>query len=177
MSKRSHENTETYHPWSTYVVARAEASRLGDRSVGTQHLLLALLGEPALAHALGFDAGAVSSTLERMDQDALAAVGIDAWVDPLPPGDLPDRAPQRPSLRTVLRRGFRLTPVAKAVLRDSSKAMRKRRRHPGPEHVLLALLNREPPDPAAELLIALGVDRARARDRVARAIPANVATR
>ncbi len=177
MSSRTHENTENYHPWSTYVLARAEARRLGDRSVGTQHLLLALLTEPVLAHMIGFGARAVSSMLERMDRDALTAVGIDAWVDPPPPGDLPSRAAQRPSLRTVLRRSFRLTPIAKAVLRDSSKAMRKGRCHPGPEHVLLALLDREPPDPAAELLVALGIDRARARDRVAKTIAAKVATR
>jgi hypothetical protein len=60
-----------------------------------------------------------------------------------------------------------MTPAAKAVLRDSSRDMRRPGRgHPGPRHVLGALLELRPPDPAAELFQALGVDLAKARQRL-----------
>ena len=59
-----------------------------------------------------------------------------------------------------------LTPAAKAVLIGAIKERGRARL--GPEHVLLALLLRELPDPAAELLAALGVDRAVVRQRLTR---------
>ncbi|MHB1833596.1 MAG: Clp protease N-terminal domain-containing protein, partial [Solirubrobacteraceae bacterium] len=39
------------NPWSTYIDAREEARRRGDRKVGTEHLILGLLSEPLLAQA------------------------------------------------------------------------------------------------------------------------------
>jgi|HubBroStandDraft_6_1064221.scaffolds.fasta_scaffold26237_5 hypothetical protein len=48
MSKRPEtpHSRERYHPWSTYIAAREEARRRGDRRVGTEHLLVALLENP-----------------------------------------------------------------------------------------------------------------------------------
>jgi predicted RNA-binding protein len=40
---------EDYHPWTTFIYARQEARRRGDRKVGTEHLVLALMREPGIA--------------------------------------------------------------------------------------------------------------------------------
>jgi Clp amino terminal domain, pathogenicity island component len=159
-----------YHPWSTYLDAREEAKVRGDRRVGTEHLAVALLMEADLAEALGCDPPAARAALHAMDRAALAAVGLDGVLEELPPatpGRGREQAPRRPSIKTVLLGRIPLTPGAKNVLRDSSKDMRRiGRRHPGPEHVMAALLERERPDPAAELFAALGVDTVVARDRL-----------
>jgi hypothetical protein len=42
----------------------------------------------------------------------------------------------------------------------------RRGRHTGPQQVLLTVLELEPPDPTAELIAALGVDLAAARQRL-----------
>ncbi len=160
---------DDYHPWSTYVEAREEARLRGDRKVGTEHLAVSLLMEPELAGVLGCDAPAARAALHAMDREALAAVGLQAALEPSPPA-APERrhAPRRPSIKTVLLRRMALTPAAKDVLRTSSKDMRKPgRHHPGPQHVLLALLQRQRPDPAAELFASLGVDPVLARQRLA----------
>jgi hypothetical protein len=157
-----------YHPWSTSILAREEARRRGDRRVGTEHVLLALLVHPSLASAVGADAQRARATLERMDGDALAAIGLEHPPDapPLPAGD-PHTVPARPKLKAVLRGHMRLTPAATAVLRESSKGMRRGASHPGPEHVLAGLLELQRPDPAAELLAALGAEPATVRARLA----------
>jgi hypothetical protein len=64
---------DAYHPWSTYIDAREEARRRGDRKVGTEHLLLGLLREPVLAQALGCDLQTARDALAALDHDALAA--------------------------------------------------------------------------------------------------------
>ena len=68
-----------YHPWETFIYAREDARRRGDRRLGTEHLVLALLREPAVADALGGDLPAARQVLDAMDRDALAGVGIDAF--------------------------------------------------------------------------------------------------
>jgi hypothetical protein len=161
---------EEYHPWSTYIAAREEALRRGDRRVGTEHLLVALLGEPALADALGTDAQHARSALDAMDSEALEAIGMDAppAVPPLPAAD-PHSLPPRPTLRMVLRKHLRLTPGARRVLSESSRSMRRGHSHPGAKHVLAGLLELRAPDPAIELLAVLGVERGAARQRLAHA--------
>jgi ATP-dependent Clp protease ATP-binding subunit ClpA len=138
----------------TFLGACEEAKRRGDPTVGSEHLLLAVLADPdALpAQALGFDLRSARAALDAMDEHALATVGIDARVRPplLP----------RPRLGRI-----RLTPSAKAVLQGSVKQAEKRR-NMGPQHVLLALLERERPDPAAELFASLGVDVDAVRERL-----------
>jgi Clp amino terminal domain, pathogenicity island component len=157
---------ENYHPWTTYIYAREEARRRGDRKIGTEHLVLGLLREPELAQALGCDLDAARCALATLDRDALAAVGIDTELDapPVPTRGSADR-PRRPTLKAVLGDRVPLTPAAKTALRDSSKGMR-RGHHIPPQQVLLALLDLEPPDPAGEMLAALGVDRAAVRSRL-----------
>jgi hypothetical protein len=166
MTKHS-KPADAYHPWSTYIYAREEARRRGDRRVGTEHLVLGLIREPALAQALGRDVQTARDTLDAMDQDALAAVGIGAAFNAPPiPIDETVKLARRPTLKAVLRDRLPMTPAAKTALQESSKELR-RGHHIPPQQVLLTVLELEPPDPAAELISALGVDRAGARARLA----------
>lgn len=131
--------------------ANAEAHRMGDRRVGTEHVALAMLADPdsVTAKALGVSLEQARNTLQSLDSAALAAVGIQT----LDPG------PAQPSTGRI-----RLTPGARHVfahLRSSRST-----KPPRPQHVLLGLLECLKPDPAAELLDALGVDRAEVRDRL-----------
>ena len=165
MTKHS-KPADAWNPWSTYIDAREEARRRGDRKVGTEHLILGLLREPVLAQALGCDLQTARDALDAMDHDALAAVGIGAAFDAPPiPIDEPIKRPSRPTLKAVLRDRLPMTPVAKRALERSHKE-RRRGHHIGPQQVLLTVLELDPPDPAAELIAALGVDRAAARQRL-----------
>jgi hypothetical protein len=165
MTKHS-EPADAYHPWSTYIDAREEARRRGDRKVGTEHLILGLLREPVLAQALGCDLQTARDALDAMDHDALAAVGIRAAFNTPPiPIDEPIKRPARPTFKAVLRDRLPMTPAAKTALEESYKEIRGGH-HIGPQQVLLTVLELEPPDPAAGLIAALGVDRAAARQRL-----------
>jgi hypothetical protein len=193
MPERSHHSRpagDDYHPWTTYLAARHEARRRGDHRVGTEHLVLALLMEPALAGALDTDLANARARLEALDREALGAVGVvlSAAV-PFAPG--PDTPPWqaaetpsagapagapiagrewRPSIKDVVRAWegrLPLTPAAKTLLGDSNKEMRRLGgRHLGPRHILAALLELDPPNPAAELFASLGIDRAAVRARL-----------
>lgn len=172
MTKRQTEaRGETMHrpwsPWATYVAAREEARCRGDRRVGTEHVLVALLLEPDLASALDTDAEAARAGLATLDRQALAAVGVGAQIEQPVPAPR-TRLPRRPTMKVVLQGRLPLTPVAKKVLEASWKATRSRRQ-PGEQYVLASLLELERPDPAAELLAHLGVDPAAARERLDRA--------
>ncbi len=159
MSKQASAPSE-YHPWATYIYAREEARRRGDRRVGTEHLVLALLREPALADALGSDLASARHVLDAMDREALAGVGIDAELDAPPiPMREPDGWRGRPPLKAVLADRLPLTPAAKATLETSYKEIKRGRSIDPHEVVMLALLSLAPPDQAAALLDALGVDR------------------
>jgi len=141
-----------YNFGATYYDARDEAVRRGDRTIGTEHLVLALLADPAspAARALGCDLDSARRALDALDHQALAAIGIEPGITA---GPVAARATGR----------LRLTPAAKAVLtgiRDARKS-----RGAGLGIVLSALLGLPRPDPAAELLAALGVDAQAARER------------
>jgi len=143
-----------YNFGATYYDARDEAVRRGDRTVGTEHLVLALLVDPAspAARALGCDLDSARRALDALDRKALAAIGIEPGITA---GPVAARAAGR----------LRLTPAAKATLtgvRDARKS-----RGAGLGIVLGALLGLPRPDPAAELLAALGVDAQAARARFA----------
>jgi ATP-dependent Clp protease ATP-binding subunit ClpA len=137
-----------------YRDATAEAQRRGDRRVGTEHLALALLAdsESVTARALGVSLTAGRDALRALDRQALASVGIDV--------DFSDQVLQG-------RQGerLRLTPAARAVFTGLRKEVAKGQRL-GVQHVLLVLLSRPRPDPGAELLDALGVDRTQAHRRL-----------
>jgi hypothetical protein len=168
------DNIGGYHPWTTYVYAREEARRRGDRRVGTEHLVLGLLHEPDLAQVLGSDLDAARDALDAMDRNALVAIGIDR---PLGAPPVPIREPAfgggRPSLKAVLADRLPMTPVAKRVLEESGKNHRRRRaEHRWSLHrVLAALLRLTPPDPGAALLDVLDVDRAGVSARLSEATP------
>ena len=136
-----------------YLDAAAEARRRGDRRVSTEHLALALLtnADSVTAQALGVTADTARTTLQGLDRNALARLGIVASFDE---AFTPRRSKKR----------LRLTPAAREVftgLRHEAVGERLSARH-----VLLALLRRERPDPAAELFDALQVDRAAVRERL-----------
>jgi len=131
------------------VVGTDEAARRGDARVGSQHLLLGLLDEgPAgtAAVALGADLETVRAALDRLDRTALAGVGV--LLDELPTFELEPRARRRP-----------FNSAAKRVLeRSLREAVAQNSRELRAEHVLLALLACEPPDPTAAVLAELAID-------------------
>ena len=137
--------------------AAEEARRRGDRRLGTDHLLLGLVHEedsPA-AKALGVSLAAARAASDALDRAALAAVGVQ--VDTLgegPPASFGRRFPPLTSgARAVFQRAIDEARPAGSGRIEAS-------------HFLLALLSRRRPDPAAELMDALGVDPAAVRRRL-----------
>lgn len=151
---KDHRYGPDYSIGATYYDARDEAIRRGDRAIGTEHLVLALLIDPAspAAQALGCDLDTARRALDSLDDQALAAIGIQ-------PGITAGPVAARPAGR------LRLTPAAKAIFTGSGDA--RKIRGPGLGTVLSALLALPRPDPAAELLAVLGVDARAARERFA----------
>jgi ATP-dependent Clp protease ATP-binding subunit ClpA len=137
--------------------ATEEARRRGDRRLGTDHLLLGLLRDEnsQAAKALGVSLADARAASDALDLAALAAVGIQA--------DALSGGPSAPF-------GRRLPPLtsgARAVFKraiDEARPVKTGRI--GTAHFLLALLSLQPPDPAAELLGALGADPAAVRKRL-----------
>ena len=146
--------------------AVAEAGRRGDRRVGTEHLLLGLLDDPAgVAASVAADRrhSALRAALDALDAEALAAVGIDVTgFRPAPPVRAaprllgPARVPFTAAAKETLGRTVRSATVRKAGRIE-------------PEDLLLALLDCATPDPAGELLDRFGVDRAAVRARLTQA--------
>ncbi|MFB0617844.1 Clp protease N-terminal domain-containing protein [Streptomyces sp. AGS-58] len=141
----------------TAVSSAVEEARLrGDRRIGTEHLLLGVLNEPGsvTVRAFGTDVETARSALAALDRSALAAIGIDVQGVERPP--IPasrKRTPFTSGARSVL-------PRALAEVRKTGS------RRIAPEHLLLALLECEKPDPAADLMAQLGIDRAAVRARI-----------
>jgi ATP-dependent Clp protease ATP-binding subunit ClpA len=139
------------------TAAADEARRRGDRRLGTDHLLLGLLHDPAAeaAGVLGVDLASARAAQDALDRAALAAVGIRAGdLGPIEDAAGPRR---RPPLTSGARAVFKRA-VEQAPPRRSSRI--------GTRQFLLALLACERPDPAAELLHELGVDPAVVRHRL-----------
>jgi ATP-dependent Clp protease ATP-binding subunit ClpA len=137
--------------------AAVEARRRGDRRLGTDHLLLGLLHDPSgeTARVLGADLAAARAADEALDRAALAAVGVDASGITLTVESGPGGRPA-------------LTSGARAVLKKAiNRARTAKTGRIQTRHLLLALLDCERPDPAAELLEALGIDPSAVRARVA----------
>ena len=137
--------------------ATEEARRRGDRRLGTDHLLLGLLhdGDSQAAKALGVSLADARAASDTLDQAALAAVGIQ--IETLgegPPAPFGRRLPPLTSgARAVFKRAIDEARPFKSGRIDTT-------------HFLLALLSLQRPDPAAELLGALGVDPAAVRKRL-----------
>lgn len=147
---------EMLHGWAIYVRASEEARRRGDRRTGTDHLLLALLEDPSIEAALGVSLQQARQAHESLDQEALSALGMGSSTDAPP---LPMRAvPKKPRIRDIAKNDrLRMTPAAKKVLEEASKPNR-RRLYVTAQQVLAQILILQPPDPAAVLLGALGVN-------------------
>ena len=160
---------EALHPWAVYLRASEEARRRGDRRTGTDHVLLALLEDPSIEVVLGVSLQQARQALESLDQEALGALGMVSGTDA---PALPMRAvPKKPRLRDVAKKDrFRMTPAAKKVLEDASKPNR-RRLYVTAQQVLAQVLTLQPPDPAAVLLGALGVNTPEVRRRLDTATP------
>ena len=121
-------NQIVYHdPWTTYIHAREEARRRGDRRVGTEHLLLGLLQEPEIARVLGTSVEAGRNMLDYLDREAVASLGIGSFPDipPLPARDVP----ARPTVKAVFKDRLPMTPAAKLVLQEAAEPMRRAPSH------------------------------------------------
>lgn len=130
-----------------------EARRRGDRRLGTEHLFLGLLHDQAAARALVLDLDTARAALDRLDGAALASIGIN--LSDIPLGRVVP-ARKRPPL----------TSTARAALDSAVKLSRVRTRHLAPLYLLVTLLDLEHPDPVADLLDELGLDRAEVRARI-----------
>ena len=116
----------------------------------------------------GRDVQDARAALAELDREALGGVGIDAAVEAPPvPSAVQGEVPRRPSIKAVLHDRLPLTPRAKRALRATEKDLRRRGRS-DPRKVLAALLALDPPDPAAQLLQRLGLDRDEMRSALGR---------
>ena len=154
---------ELLHVWNIYLRASEEARRQGDRRTGTDHILLALLEDPPIEVALGASLQQARQALESLDQEALGALGRSGTDAP----PLPMRAvPKKPTIRAIMQKDrLRLTPAAKKVLEEAVKPNRRKTQVTA-QQVLAQILTLQPPDPAAVLLGALGVNTSEVRRRL-----------
>ncbi|MBP2705054.1 Clp protease N-terminal domain-containing protein [Microbispora sp. RL4-1S] len=139
--------------------AADEARARGDRRVGTEHLLLGLLRGPDSVgvSALGTDLPTARAALAELDAAALRAIGLDVG-----------QAPQAGARRHPVVSPAALTTSARAAVTHAIKmTTRKDRNTQAPVQLLLALLTQQRPDPVAELLDHMGVDRTAVRARIA----------
>ena len=134
--------------------AMDEARCSGDKRLGTDHLLLGALHDPAPAALLGVTLDQARAAAARLDRTALASIGIDAHGFERVP--MPSRGKKPP-----------FSSGARSVMEGMLRyAMDQKSRQITTANLLLSLLDREEHDPAAVLLKELGVDRAGVRRRV-----------
>jgi ATP-dependent Clp protease ATP-binding subunit ClpA len=155
---------EVHHVWAIYLQASEEARRRGDRRTSTDHLLLALLEDPSVEVVLGVSLEQARQALESLDHEALGALGLRSGTDA---PALPMRAvPKKPRIRDVAQKDrLRPTPAAKKVLQEAVKPNRRKSQVTA-QQVLAQILTLQPPDPAAVLLGALGVNTSEVRRRL-----------
>ena len=155
---------EVVHAWNLYLRASEEARRRGDRRTGTDHLLLALLEDPSIEAVLDVSLQQARQALESLDHEALGALGMGSGTDAPP---LPMRAvPKKPTLRDIAKKDrLRMTPAAKKVLQEAARPNRRKLQITA-QQVLAQILTLQPPDPAAVLLGALGVNTPEIRRRL-----------
>jgi hypothetical protein len=159
---------EVLHPWTIYMRASEEARRRGDRRTGADHVLLALLDDPSIEAVLGVSLPQARQAQESLDQQALGALGLGSGTDA---PELPMRAvPKKPTIRAVIQKDRpRLTPMGKRVLEEAVKPNRRKTQVTA-QQVLAQILTLRPPDPAAVLLGALGVNTSEVRHELASAL-------
>jgi hypothetical protein len=159
---------ETLHVWAISLKAGQEARRRGDRRTGTEHIVLALLEDPSVEAVLGVNLQQARQALASLDNEALGALGMSDTDAP----PLPMRAvPKKPRLRDVAKRDrLRMTPAAKKALEESVRPNRQKLQVTA-HQVLAQILTLQPPDPAAVLLGALGVNTSEVRRRLEAVTP------
>jgi len=162
---------EVLHAWAIYMRASEEARRRGDRRTGTDHVLLALFEDPSVEVVSGVSLQQARQALESLDHEALGALGMGSGTDAPP---LPMRAvPKKPTIRDIMQKDrFRMTSAAKKVLEDAVKPNRRKTQVTA-QQVLAQILTLQPPDPAAVLLGALGVNTSEVRRRLDAVTPAS----
>lgn len=168
---------ERFHQDARAAVVRTkdEAIRAGQREIGTEHLLIALLDGPGLAAdaltAAGADVLDLRSRIRRgragdgepLDGDALALIGIDldtvrrASDAAFGPGSL-DRARSARRGRRGITDGMRMTKGAKQAIELALRtAVRLDHRHISSGHLLLGIIDQEA-GPAVAVLTGAGID-------------------
>jgi hypothetical protein len=160
------------HPWAIYLQASEEARRRGDRRTGTDHVLLALFEDPSTEVMLGVSLQQARQALDSLDREALGALGLGLGADAPP---LPMHAvPKKPTLKYLMlqKDRLRMTPAAKKVLEGAAKPNRIKSQVTA-RQVLDQILTLQPPDPAAALLGALGVNTSEVRRRMDAATPSS----
>jgi hypothetical protein len=122
------------------------------------------LEDPSIEVALGVTLQQARQAHESLDHEALGALGMVSGTDAPP---LPMRAvPKKPRLRDVAKKDrLRMTPAAKRVLEEAVKPNRRKIQVTA-QQVLAQILILQPPDPAAVLLGALGVNSSEVRRRL-----------
>jgi ATP-dependent Clp protease ATP-binding subunit ClpA len=132
-----------------------EAGRRGDRRVGTDHLLVGVLHDPTVAELIGVGDEAARLVADDLDRRSLAGIGIDVdTFGRLAPAVGAARLPFTAGTKIVLKRTLALT------VADKARRIQAR-------HLLLALLERNEPDPAAEVLAGLHINKQQARTAMA----------
>jgi hypothetical protein len=133
--------------------------------------LLALFEDPSVEVVLGVSLQQARQALESLDHEALGALGMGSGTDA---PSLPMRAvPKKPTIRDIMQKDrFRMTSAAKKVLEDAVKPNRRKTQVTA-QQVLAQILTLQPPDPAAVLLGALGVNTSQVRRRLDVVTPAS----
>jgi ATP-dependent Clp protease ATP-binding subunit ClpA len=146
--------------------ARVEAERRGDRRIGSDHLLIGLLLDDETARLVGVTAAAAREAVDRLDRDALTAIGFDVGGAETA-GRAASGAASAADRRMPGKRVTAISTGAKGVIeRSLANAAAGKARAVTSEHMLLALLDRRQPDPAATLLAALPIDVPALRERL-----------
>ncbi|MGH9100553.1 MAG: hypothetical protein ACRDV8_10045, partial [Acidimicrobiales bacterium] len=119
---------------------------------------------------LGVNLQQARHPLESLDHEALGALGLGPGT--VAPPIAMRAVPKKPRIRDVAKKDrFRMTPAAKKVLEEAYKPKGHRKLQvTGPE-VLAQILGLRPPDPAAVLLGALGVNTSEVRRRMDTVMP------
>jgi hypothetical protein len=114
---------------------------------------------------LGVSLQQARQALESLDREALGALGLGPGADA--PALKMRAVPKKPTLLDIMQKDrLRMTPAAKKVLEAAYKPKGHRKLQvTGPE-VLAQILTLQPPDPAAVLLGALGVNTSEVRRRL-----------
>jgi formate dehydrogenase maturation protein FdhE len=122
------------------------------------------LEDPSIEVVLSVSLQQARQALESLDREALGALGMGPGADA---PALPMRAvPKKPRIRDIMQEDrLRMAPAAKKVLEEASKTNRRKLQLTA-QQVLAQILALQPPDPAAVLLGALGVNTSEVRRRL-----------